>query len=115
MKKVLLLLIITVYPCSLFSQPKKNGRVPVREKRGYNQRIVIDTANMRVPYALNANAIVGGKSCTCSCYWYGQGGSPSGTNTYANYGIGGHSCQGCNQFYYSDELGMGASSNVSAS
>ena len=61
------------------------------------------------------NAIVGRKSCKCSCYWYGQGGSPSGTNTYANYGFGGQSGQGCNQFYYSDELGMGASGNVSAS
>lgn len=57
MKKVLLLLIIAVYPCSLFSQPKKNGRVPVREKRGYNQRIVIDTASVRVLYALNAKDI----------------------------------------------------------
>ena len=39
------------------AQPKKNGRVPVREKRGYNQRIVIDTASVRVLYALNAKDI----------------------------------------------------------
>ena len=61
------------------------------------------------------DAIVGGKSCTCSCYWYGQGGSPSGTNTYANYGIGGYSSQGCNQFSYDDDLGLGMSGNVSVS
>ena len=37
-----------------YAQPKTNGDAPVREKRGYNQRIVIDTANVRVLYALNA-------------------------------------------------------------
>ena len=35
-------------------QQKTNGAAPVREKRGYDQRIVIDTANVRVLYALNA-------------------------------------------------------------
>ena len=38
-------------------QPKTNGAAPVREKRGYDQRIVIDTANVRVLYALNATDI----------------------------------------------------------
>jgi len=62
------------------------------------------------------DALVGGKKCTCSCYWYGQeGGSPSGTNTFANYGVGTTSTHGCNQFQYDDELGMGASGYVKAS
>lgn len=54
------------------------------------------------------DAIVGGKACTCSCYWYGQGGSPSGTNTYANYGYGIPSREGCNQFIYDDLAGLGS-------
>lgn len=41
----------------LLAQPKQNGRVPTREKRGYDQRIVIDTARFRVLYALNAKDI----------------------------------------------------------
>lgn len=40
-----------------WAQPKVNGRVPTREKRGYDQQIVIDTANVRVLYALNAKDI----------------------------------------------------------
>ena len=39
------------------AQPKVNGRAPIREKRGYDQRIAIDTANVRVLYALNAKDI----------------------------------------------------------
>ncbi len=39
------------------AQPKQNGRIPTREKRGYNQRTVIDTARVRVLYALNAKDI----------------------------------------------------------
>ena len=39
------------------AQPKVSGRVPTREKRGYDQQIVIDTANVRVLYALNAKDI----------------------------------------------------------
>ena len=39
------------------AQPKVSGRVPVREKRGYDQQFVIDTANVRVLYALNAKDI----------------------------------------------------------
>ena len=39
------------------AQPKISGRVPVREKRGYDQQIVIDTANVRILYALNAKDI----------------------------------------------------------
>jgi len=63
------------------------------------------------------NAIIGGRACTCSCYWYGQGGAPSGTNTYANYGIGdqgGYSSQGCNQFKFDDKIGNGLSGYTSA-
>lgn len=42
---------------STFAQPKQNGRTPIREKRGFNQRIVIDKANVRILYALNAKNI----------------------------------------------------------
>lgn len=57
MKRKLLILIIAVCPCLLLAQPKRNGRVPGREKRGYDQCIVIDTARVRVLYALNAKDI----------------------------------------------------------
>ena len=36
------------------AQPKVSGASPVCEKRGYDQRIVVDTAHVRVLYALNA-------------------------------------------------------------
>ena len=39
------------------AQPKVSGRVPTREKRGYDQQFVIDTANVRILYALNAKDI----------------------------------------------------------
>ena len=39
------------------AQPKRNGRVPVREKRGYDKQCIIDTARVRVLYALNAKDI----------------------------------------------------------
>lgn len=39
------------------AQPKRNGRVPVREKRGFDQRITVDTASIRILYALNATDI----------------------------------------------------------
>lgn len=52
-------LIISVVFCqvALYAQPKMNGKAPIREKRGYDQRIVIDNANVRVLYALNAKDI----------------------------------------------------------
>ncbi len=56
-KKLLLLLFVATCPFALFAQPKRNGRVPIREKRGYNLRAVIDTASFRVLYALNATNI----------------------------------------------------------
>lgn len=58
MKKRFSVFTILIAACSvLLAQPKQNGRVPTREKRGYNQRIVIDTAQVRVLYALNAKDI----------------------------------------------------------
>jgi len=54
------------------------------------------------------NAIVGGKSCTCSCYWETKNGSSSGTNMHANYRIGGYSSQGCNEYCQDDDLGVGS-------
>lgn len=58
MKRVIVLVHVLAAVCGvLLAQPKQNGRTPVREKRGYNQRVVIDTARIRVLYALNAKDI----------------------------------------------------------
>lgn len=58
MKKVIVILGLLIAACgSAQAQPKQNGRVPSREKRGYDQRIVVDTARVRVLYALNAKDI----------------------------------------------------------
>ena len=57
-KKIITLIIAIAAVCGRASaQPKISGRVPVREKRGYDQQIVIDTANVRILYALNAKDI----------------------------------------------------------
>ena len=57
-KKIITLIIALAAVCGGASaQPKISGRVPVREKRGYDQQIVIDTANVRILYALNAKDI----------------------------------------------------------
>ena len=57
-KKIITLIIALAAVCDGASaQPKISGRVPVREKRGYDQQIVIDTANVRILYALNAKDI----------------------------------------------------------
>ena len=57
MKRNLLFLALAFCSCIVCAQPKENGRTPIREKRGFNQRIVIDKANIRVLYALNAKDI----------------------------------------------------------
>lgn len=55
MKRTIIILGLLIAVCGVVqAQPKQNGRVPGREKRGYNRRIVIDTAEVRVLYALNA-------------------------------------------------------------
>lgn len=51
------------------------------------------------------NAIMGGNSCSCSCYWEGKGGSSINDNNMANYEHNYESVHGCNQFTYSDETG----------
>ena len=57
-KKIITIIIALAAVCGGASaQPKVNGRAPIREKRGYDQRIAIDTANVRVLYALNAKDI----------------------------------------------------------
>ena len=54
-KKLITLIIALAAVCGGASaQPKVSGASPVCEKRGYDQRIVIDTAHVRVLYALNA-------------------------------------------------------------
>jgi len=56
--RIITLIIALAVVCGGASaQPKISGRVPVREKRGYDQQIVIDTANVRILYALNAKDI----------------------------------------------------------
>ena len=57
-KRIITIIITLTAVCGVASaQPKVNGEAPIREKRGYNQRIVIDTATVRVLYALNAKDI----------------------------------------------------------
>jgi GLPGLI family protein len=57
-KRIITIIIALAAVCGGASaQPKVNGEAPIREKRGYNQRIVIDTATVRVLYALNAKDI----------------------------------------------------------
>ena len=57
-KKIITLIITLAAVCGVASaQPKVSGASPVCEKRGYDQRIVIDTAHVRVLYALNAKDI----------------------------------------------------------
>ena len=57
-KRIITIIITLAAVCGGASaQPKISGRVPVREKRGYDQQIVIDTANVRILYALNAKDI----------------------------------------------------------
>ena len=57
MRIITLLLILIEHSIVVSAQPKVNGRAPIREKRGYDQRTVIDTASVRVLYALNAKDI----------------------------------------------------------
>ena len=57
-KRIVIILSSLIVLCEgLQAQPKLNGHTPVREKRGYDQRMVIDTARVRVLYALNAKNI----------------------------------------------------------
>ena len=57
-KRIITLIIGLAAVCGgAMAQPKVSGRVPTREKRGYDQQIVIDTASVRVLYALNAKDI----------------------------------------------------------
>lgn len=56
------------------------------------------------------NALKGGNCCTCSCYHEGEPGySSSADNRSANVNIGsgGHSTDGCNQYYECDENNEG--------
>ena len=58
MKRIMIILLTIVSVCGeVLAQPKINGRAPIREKRGYDKRIVVDTAAVRVLYALNAKDI----------------------------------------------------------
>ena len=49
MKQTLITILILATLCGgAWAQPKVNGNAPTREKRGYNQRVAIDTAHVRV-------------------------------------------------------------------
>ena len=54
---MILILTLAAVCGEVLAQPKINGRAPVREKRGYDKRVVVDTANVRILYALNAKDI----------------------------------------------------------
>ena len=57
-KRIIIIIIALAAVCGGASaQPKVSGASPVCEKRGYDQRIVVDTAHVRVLYALNAKDI----------------------------------------------------------
>jgi len=57
-KKIIALILALAAVCvGASAQPKISGRVPTREKRGYDQQFVIDTASVRILYALNAKDI----------------------------------------------------------
>ena len=57
-KRIITIILALSAVCSgAVAQPKVSGRVPTREKLGYDQQIVIDTANVRILYALNAKDI----------------------------------------------------------
>lgn len=57
MRQKLLLLLFFVPFLSILAQPKQNGRVPIREKRGFEHRKPIGNANMRILYSFNAKDI----------------------------------------------------------
>ncbi len=57
-KRIITIILALAAVCGGASaQPKIGARVPIREKRGYDKRFVIDTASVRVLYALNAQDI----------------------------------------------------------
>ena len=51
------------------------------------------------------DALIGGNSCSCSCYWRKKGGSSLNANNMANYQSNYSSTHGCNQFTYDDDNG----------
>jgi natural product precursor len=48
------------------------------------------------------NALRGGSTCGCSCYWQGNTGANSDDNMSFNFNSEYHSTQGCNQFVETD-------------
>ena len=52
-KRIITIIIALAAVCGgVSAQPKVNGRAPIREKCGYDQRIAIDTANVRPKWTL---------------------------------------------------------------
>ena len=88
MKRIIILLTILAVCGEVWAQPKINGRAPVREKRGYDKRIVVDTANVRILYALNAKDV-------------------KDENTYLDLGkleVGRRMQKYCSEFVYTSDL-----------
>ena len=57
MRRIMFIALVLAVCSGAWAQPKANGKAPIREKRGYDQRRVVDTASVRVLYALNAKDI----------------------------------------------------------
>lgn len=88
MKRIIIFLTILAVCGEVWAQPKINGRAPVREKRGYDKRIVVDTANVRILYALNAKDV-------------------KDENTYLDLGkleVGRRMQKYCSEFVYTSDL-----------
>ena len=49
------------------------------------------------------NALLGGKACSCSCYYANSGGSQREDNMNANYAYGYTSVYGCDQTIKTDD------------
>lgn len=84
MKALVIIHICCLNSVYTIAQPKIADRVPIREKRGYDQRVVIDTASVRVLYALNAKDIRDEK--TYFLYYNPEKNIPlPSVNVYGNY------------------------------
>jgi len=71
------------------------------------KKIKLNALSSEVLRQKEMDAIVGGKSCGCSCAYEGRGGSNSSANMYANYNLGISSSYGCNQVTLDDQYGLG--------
>ncbi|MBQ7421677.1 MAG: GLPGLI family protein [Bacteroidaceae bacterium] len=88
MRRIMFIALVLAVCSGAWAQPKANGKAPIREKRGYDQRRVVDTASVRVLYALNAKDI-------------------KDENTYLDLGkleVGKRMCKYSSEFIYLSDL-----------